>query len=463
MKTWSVRAVVGVTALASALITAVVAFSPVKFAYTAPDVRILLETVQAMIAGLVAFLLVGRFRRTHARTDALVLYSLTLLGVTNLFFALLPAISDDHGPLISRFSTWAPLTIRTIASAGFMAAALLGSRLARLRFGALSACAAAILTALVIGVVAALAARHLPAGVLATATDSSRPDLDAHAAVTVSQLVVAVFDCGAAIGFTRRASREGDFLFGALAVGMVLVAISRVNFFLYPSLYSEVVHVGDFFRLGAYIVLLVGAGGEIQRFWSAQAELAVLRERRRLARDLHDGLAQELSFIRSQLSSMATGDVRTEMLPHVADAADRAYLEARDLLDLVTRGTEHALEEQLEAAVRPLAQREGVDVVVTGRAPDVPPEVRVELVRIACEATTNAVRHARPDTVTVVLDATGPAVLSVRDDGRGFDPNAVDGRGYGLQTMRARARAIGAELHVRSTLDAGTTVEVCWS
>lgn len=83
--------------------------------------------------------------------------------------------------------------------------------------------------------------------------------------------------------------------------------------------------------------------------------------------------------------------------------------------------------------------------------------------RIACEATTNAARHGQPRQIDVVLEQHGPSVLTVRDDGSGFDPERVDGRGFGLRTMEARARAIGAELRIRSAPGEGTVVEVRWT
>jgi signal transduction histidine kinase len=451
------------TAVASAVATAALDLTPINSVYEVPDLRILLETKQAMTAALVAFLLFGRFRRTSSRNDGFLVYGLSLLALTNFLFALVPALtSDSQASALARFETWAPLSMRAVGAAAFAASALLPHRPSRSRSSVLPTFGAATLTAAVLATAFAAAAEHLPVGVLATAT-SSTTQLEAHVGVRIAQLLLFVVYAAAAFGFTTRASRERDFLLGSLAVAMVLSAFSRLNFFLYPSLYSDVVHVGDFFRLGSYVVLLVGAGGEIERYWRTQAEAAAARERRRMARELHDGLTQELAFIRSQVGGMTAGTGHPEMLPHVAEAADRAYTEARKLLDVLTQGGVGDLEEQLGTAVRELGSREGVEIVLDGRAPALSTAAQTELVRIACEATTNAMRHGRARRVELRLTADGPALLEVRDNGSGFDPSTVGGRGYGLRSMESRARAIGAELRVRSQPGEGTTVEVSWT
>ena len=69
---------------------------------------------------------------------------------------------------------------------------------------------------------------------------------------------------------------------------------------LFPSLYTDWLYTGDFLRTGAYLLLLIGAVSEIQHYWHVQAELAVLDDRRRLARELHDGVIQELAYIKSE-------------------------------------------------------------------------------------------------------------------------------------------------------------------
>ena len=118
------------------------------------------------------------------------------------------------------------------------------------------------------------------------------------------------------------AARTDDDLLGWIGAAAALGAFARVAYLLFPSLYTEWLYAGDVLRLGMYLMLLVGCVREIRQYWRAQTVLAVAGERRRLARELHDGVVQELGFIRSQA-------LRTPNSGDIASAADRALDEAR--------------------------------------------------------------------------------------------------------------------------------------
>ena len=91
----------------------------------------------------------------------------------------------------------------------------------------------------------------------------------------------------------------------------------------------------------------------------------------------------------------------------------------------------------------------------------VPPQTRETLLRIVREAVTNAHRHGEAKVITVELSNGCGLHLRIADDGRGFDPTAIDDtNGFGLSTMRARARALGGMLSIDSGPALGTTVEV---
>ncbi len=88
-------------------------------------------------------------------------------------------------------------------------------------------------------------------------------------------------------------------------------------------------------------------------------------------------------------------------------------------------------------------------------------EEREALLRIACEAVTNAARHGRSDVVRVELSAGRPLRMRISDAGVGFDPDAAPGPGhFGLTSMRERASALGGRLSVASAPGRGTEVEV---
>ena len=208
---------------------------------------------------------------------------------------------------------------------------------------------------------------------------------------------------------------------------------------------------------------------ENARLFDASRELGVAEERNRLARDLHDTVTQTLFSLsltaEAAASSLRSDPARAEAeLAHVRELARTALGELRSLINEL-----RPVALEAEGLVAALGKR----LAVLGRANGFETELRVDgevdlgldaevaLLRIAQEALSNAVRHARARTVCVEL-AVGPdaVTLVVRDDGRGFDPDAraVRARRLGLTSMRERAAALGGTLAVESAPGAGTAV-----
>jgi signal transduction histidine kinase len=285
--------------------------------------------------------------------------------------------------------------------------------------------------------------------------------LAGHAAVHMVQLIALVCFAAAAVGFTIRAQRGAGELDAWIACACVLAAFARAHYFVFPSLYSEWVYTGDAFRLAFYVLLLAGAARELARTQRLAHEASVFEERRRLARDLHDGLAQELGFIVMHARSRVAAGIAREELEPIARAAERAVDEARRAISALTRAIDEPLDVAIAQAVEDVAQRSGARVRLE-LAPDVrvEPATREELLRIAREAVSNAARHAQPNCVTVRLDANDVVRLRVSDDGRGFDPAAGRAGGHGLTSMRERARRLGGELRIESRAEQGTSVEL---
>ena len=159
------------------------------------------------------------------------------------------------------------------------------------------------------------------------------------------------------------------------------------------------------------------------------------------------------------LNQASTGAV----LP-IAAAADRARSEARRAVAALSGRGDEPFEVALEQAVEHIAARTGVHVRldVTARTSP-PPEVAEHLIRIACEAVSNAVRHSDATAVVVAFSDGDGVRLSVTDDGVGFDPgagNAHGGDGFGLLIMRERAERLGAVLGLSLRPGAGTEVMV---
>ncbi len=218
---------------------------------------------------------------------------------------------------------------------------------------------------------------------------------------------------------------------------------------------------------------LLSIAVERARLSEKSAHLGALEERNRLAREIHDSLAQGLTASTLQLETAedrleagaSPEDVRTPL--RRALSLTRSNLEdaRRSVLDLRAAPLEGR---PLAAALDALARRwseQGIDVrfeAVNADRP-LPPRAEVALYRIAQEALSNAARHAAAEHATVRF-VTGPAFarLSVEDDGWGFDPAQVTeaaGERYGLTGMSERARMLGGRLEVRSNPGAGTTVE----
>ncbi|MFF1707012.1 sensor histidine kinase [Streptomyces sp. NPDC058252] len=199
-------------------------------------------------------------------------------------------------------------------------------------------------------------------------------------------------------------------------------------------------------------------------------EAGVADERRRLAAEIHDTIAQGLTGIIAQLQVVANAPDLTGARTHLERASDLA----RDSLGEARRSVHNlapvalasdGLSEALKKTVADWAERTGVrtEFTVTGVTEQLHEEVSATLLRIAQEALSNASRHARASRVGVTLSFMGDEVtLDVRDDGRGFDslalPARTDRGGFGLDGMRARAERIAGSLTVETEPGHGTAV-----
>lgn len=196
------------------------------------------------------------------------------------------------------------------------------------------------------------------------------------------------------------------------------------------------------------------------------AENAVLSERQRMAREIHDTLAQGLTGIISQLGAAEhAGDDPDAWRRHVAAAAGLA----RESLTEARRSV-HALRpeqlrtERLGEALAGVAGRWSAlheipaQVTITGTVRTLRPEVEVALLRAAQEALANVAKHARASRVDVTLSYLDQEVaLDVRDDGSGFDPSRRH-LGFGLVAMRQRIEDLSGMLQVESEPGAGTGI-----
>jgi signal transduction histidine kinase len=192
----------------------------------------------------------------------------------------------------------------------------------------------------------------------------------------------------------------------------------------------------------------------LRRHAAAMEQLAVSRERNRMARDLHDTLAHSLSALTVQLEALRT------LLTNDPTAAQQAVDEIAELARHGLEESRNAIQALRSGPVETLGLS-GVqtNLSTAGEESLVTPEEAQALYRIAEEALSNVERHAEAQWVDVRLDFGADRIdLLVRDDGTGFDPEMVGLERYGLTGMRERAAMIGAEIDIKGSPKSGTEV-----
>jgi signal transduction histidine kinase len=210
---------------------------------------------------------------------------------------------------------------------------------------------------------------------------------------------------------------------------------------------------------------------ENARLYERSRELSIVEERNRLARDLHDSVAQKLFGVTLTAEAAATllerdpAKARVE-LERLGELSREAMDELRSLVHelrppaLDAEGLVTTLRKHVEVVRRVHGVEIGLEVQ---GSPERSPRRDGEVFRIAQEALSNAVRHAAPTRVEVTLAARdGRLVLTVADDGSGFDPaeRALRSRRLGLTSMEERAELVGGRLTIESAPSAGTTVRL---
>lgn len=205
------------------------------------------------------------------------------------------------------------------------------------------------------------------------------------------------------------------------------------------------------------------------RMTEKNQRLAVSEERQRLARELHDSVTQALYAVTlyadAARRSLESKKYDTTAL-HLTEVAAMAREAMGDMRSLIFELHPPKLEKSglvaaLEARIDAVEMRAGLkpQIRVIGEEQRFSPMVEEELFRIVMEALNNIIKHARAQSVQITLDYGENLVLSIRDDGRGFDSASSSG-GVGLRSMQERANKIGAVLTISSTLSKGTNVTV---
>ncbi len=444
-------------ALLSALLLGLELIRPVHV--DNPGARAALETVITLCALLSAYLLLVVFRHRRRVSDLLLLVALVILSLVDFVFAALPALSGVDG--VAR-GGGVRLACGLLVSVTFAAAAFAPTtRFVRYdRRSLLSAVAVVIGAFAVVGLGGlVLTSSVVPAGahISGVAQDGRPVSLAIH--ILAGALLVV-----AGITFVARPGprdRNGGLLAGAA----FLLAAAELQYLAMPAVAADWVTPAVAIRVAAYGLLLAVA---LQQDVKSRQEVkwtAINSERQRIARDLHDGLAQDLAVIAAHGPHLLS-----ELGPEhpLVIAARRTLAASRGAIVDLSASAAPTTGAALRQVADELEGRFGVLVNVKikpeQRLPgshDLDRAEREEVVRIAREAIVNAVQHGGAQRIDVELDYGGPQLLRVSDDGCGIGAGPVQSKGgFGLPTMRARADSIGGRLVARRKAGGGTELEV---
>jgi signal transduction histidine kinase len=428
-----------------------VAYPALRTQYDRPLLLLVLETTMALAGVLVALLAAARFSVVGLRTDLLLAAGFLIGSLSTAAFAIVPVLD---GGTLDAADGWATI-VGTITAQGLIAIApFVGGRV-RVRERALRD------TVIVAAIALVFVWFVLRAHATALPALTSLPGVGEAPRGLVSALAVqALLDLLAVVGWGRRLARSGDDLARWLALGFTLQLFAALHLVFIPLRGTTYVAAGDFLRLLAFSLMLVGAWRAIR---SAEVGRAVAEERARVAREIHDGLAQYLFALSTHAQMLEAGVPVEEVGPQLKEAAALAQQEARfAILALSSASGTAPFDSALRRYVEFLTADGELEVDL-----EIDPQIRlapdeqIEIFRIVQEGLGNVRRHAHATRADVVigLRPSGERFVAIEDDGEGFPEEALTA-GQGLRNMRDRASSIEGGFSVRSTPGLGTALEV---
>jgi signal transduction histidine kinase len=415
-------------------------------AYELQDVRLVFDTVVAVVAVFVCVLASIRFLVEGRTLDLLLAGGFWSIALGTVAFGLVPVL---FGGSITPNAAWQYVGARLLGAGLIAVAPYADGRLAARRRG-LVLVGAGVAMLLALGTVA----MQVPGGSIPRAGEAVSGSYVRLAAISLTLIWLV-----ALVGFGLRYRRYGRELDSWMCLAATLAVFADLHLVLTPVVSNDLVLQGDFLRVLAYAILGIGVWRAISH---AEFGRAVADERARVAREIHDGLAQYLFAISTQVSMLESGAPLDEVLPRLKRAATSAQQEARfAVLALSSAGGSARFDAALRRYVEVLTADGELDVEleVDSQVPLAPDE-QIEVFRIVQEGLGNARRHAGARHVEVSIgQRAGRRIVSVSDDGVGFD-ETVSLAGQGLTNMRLRAEAIDGELTLRSGRGQGTAIEV---
>jgi signal transduction histidine kinase len=408
-----------------------------------------LATIFMLAGGLVALLSATRFGVEGHRYDLFLATGFFVTAASWLAFAIIPAIAKAES---RRTELWAALIGPILGWALIAAAPFVHGRIQHRRAVLGNALVAAIGGLIILWGMSRSLGLTLPN--LDPARDSSVP-------LSLSGVLAAqgLLNLLAVVGFTNRYRLKGEDLDRWLALGATLMLFSSLHFLFTPLVRVGDVSQGDYLRLLANGVLLVGVWRAIR---GSEFGRAVAEERARVAREIHDGLAQYLFAISTHASMLENGADLAKTLPALKEAALAAQQEARyAILALSSASGRASFDAALRRYVDFLTADGSLEVELEiDPAITLGPDEQIELFRIVQEGLANSRKHSEARHAWVQIgERSGERFVALRDDGEGFDATE-DSAGQGLRNMRERAASIGGALTLSSAPGAGTALEV---
>jgi signal transduction histidine kinase len=442
---WSTVLLIGLLGAALALF---VAYPSLRNSYALPQARLVLDTAAMLAAAIVALLAGIRFSVDGRRLDLLLCGGFSAAAASMLAFSIAPMVG---GQPLHPVEAWAGIGGRLFAWV-LIAAAPFSNRRSSARGRALGEMllGVAIVLALCWGI-ANKAGSALPPLI---GDDGDQPLL-----LTAALAARALLSLVAMVGFGLRFRSRGNDLDRWLCLGATLALFAELNYVFTPVLSSGYVSQGDFLRLLSYGVLLVGVWRAIRH---AEFGRAVAEERARVAREIHDGLAQYLFAVSTHAAMLESGADPKRTLAQLKEAAAAAQQEACfAVLALSSAGGSAPFDSALRRYVDFLTADGELEVdLEIQNGIRLAPDEQIEVFRIVQEGLANARKHAHARRAEVrIEERAGERFVTVVDDGSGFDEDGI-APGQGLRNMRARADSIGGGFRLVSTPGRGTALEV---
>jgi signal transduction histidine kinase len=425
------------------------AYPALRTHWDLPELRLVLQTAQCGVGLLVAVLAAARYSVEGRRVDLFLASGFFVTALSAAVFSIGPRFTGGE---VAPAEAWSALLGTILGQALLALAPFLRGRSKYREWSIANAVAAAGITLFVAWSLLRAAGAALP---------DFAPQEDQQPFYLTGTLSLQALVCLIAVtGWGIRFLRKGDDLARWLGLGFTLMLFGSLHLVFQPLLASSYVSQSDFLRMLAYIVILAGAWRAIQ---FAEFGRAVAEERARVAREIHDGLAQYLFAVTTHASMIERGAPLDEAIPRLKEAALLAQQEARfAILALSSASGNAPFDAALRRYVDVLTADGGLDVELeVDRSIRLAPDEQIEIFRIVQEGLANVRKHANATRAEVTIGHRdfGERFVTITDDGEGFDGEQT-AAGQGLKNMRARAESIEGGFSLRSAPGRGTALEV---